>query len=114
LKSPIIGTVVEINVEVGTIVSPGWVIVNLADLTRWQVETTDLSENDVVLLKPGMSARVTLAAFPGGEFEGMVRKINLVGEDSRGSVVYSVLLDFDPAGEPVRWGMSAFVDISLP
>jgi len=100
--------------KVGEFVSPGVPVATLADLSAWQVQTIDLAESDVALLSPGMAAEVTLDAFPGERLTGVIREIDLQGADRRGDITYTVTLDFDPGGIPVRWGMTAFVDIALP
>ncbi len=114
LRAPFAGTVVRLDLKVGEFVAPGAPAIALADLTAWRIETTDLAEGDVALLQAGYAATITLDAFPGAEFEGMVTEIGWVGEDRRGQIVYPVSLSFDPGDTPVRWGMTAFVDIQLP
>jgi HlyD family secretion protein len=114
LSAPRAGMVVQSEIEAGSVVAPGQVAFLLADLSSWQVETTDLVESDVALLSPGMQASISLDAFPGQIFPGVVREISYLSEDVRGSVTYTVTLDFDPGEAPVRWGMTAFVDINLP
>ena len=114
LRAPFAGTVVAVDLKVGESVVPGLPVLTLADLSAWQVETIDLVEGDAALLALGMPATITLDAFPGERFTGMVREIALEGEDRRGDLTYTVTLDFDPGAAPVRWGMTAFVDITLP
>jgi HlyD family secretion protein len=114
LSAPRAGVLVQLEIEAGSVVAPGQAALLLADLASWQVETTDLVESDVALLSPGMPAVVSLDAFPGQSFTGIVKEISYLSEDVRGSVTYKVTIDFDPADAPVRWGMTAFVDIRLP
>lgn len=113
LKAPMNGVVASIQVKVGEVVAPGQPMVVVADISTWQVETTDLAESDVVLLSLGMPAAISLDALPGEVFDGTVREIAYLGETNRGQVTYAVTLDFDPRDRPVRWGMTAFVDVSL-
>jgi multidrug resistance efflux pump len=114
LVAPLSGVVVSLAVEPGEIAAPGLPVIILADLTHWQVATSDLAENDVALITVGMRAQITLDAFPGQTFTGVIREIDLQGEDNRGAVTYTVTLDFDPGPAAVRWGMTAFVDIEVP
>lgn len=114
ISAPVSGVVVSLDIEVGEIASPGAVCVQLMDLTAWQVETVDLAEVDVALIRVGMPARITLDAFPGQEFSGVIREISYLGEDRRGDVTYTVTVDFVPEDVPVRSGMTAFVEIDLP
>jgi multidrug efflux pump subunit AcrA (membrane-fusion protein) len=114
LAAPFAGTVVAVDLKVGESLNPGIPALTLADLSAWQIETIDLVEGDAALLAPGMTGAISMDAFPGQSFTGVVREIALEGEDSRGDLTYTVTLDFDPGKAPVRWGMTAFVDITLP
>jgi multidrug resistance efflux pump len=114
LRAPFDSSVITVDLKVGESVSPGVPLILLADLSRWQVETTDLTENDISLVTTGMEATIILNAFPDQEFHGTVRKIALLGEERRGSVTYSVTLDLDPEDANIQWEMTAFVDIFLP
>jgi len=113
LRAPFTGTIISLNLKVGESVSLAVPVVVIADISRWQVETIDLTENDFALISPGMEAIITLNAYPEREFHGVVREISLLGEDRRGSVTYTVTLDFDPENAKVQWGMTAFVDIPI-
>lgn len=113
LRAPFAGTLVSVELKAGEFAVPGLPVVVLADLSAWRIETSDLSENDVILLEAGQLASISLDAFPGQTFSGEVLEIGLMGVDSRGSVAYTVLLSFDAGGVPVRWGMVAFVDIEV-
>jgi multidrug resistance efflux pump len=114
LRAPFGGTLVVFEVKEGEFVTPGLPLITLADFSQWQVETIDLAESDVARLEPGMEAIITLDAFPDRTFAGRVIEIAQTAEDRRGDVTYPVTLTFDPGDTPVRWGMTAFVDIALP
>lgn len=113
LRAPFAGTLLRLDVEVGEFVSPGLPVAAVAELAAWEVETTDLAEADAALLTVGLPATLTLDAFPGLIFEGTVVEIGLLGQDVRGQITYPVTIAFDPGDTPVRWGMTAFVDIEL-
>lgn len=113
LRAPFSGTIVEFNLKVGEFVTPGVPLVVIADLAAWQVETTDLTETDVALLAPGMVATIRLDAFPDQEFTGTIAEIGQISAERRGNITYPVILDFEPGETPVRWGMTAFVEINL-
>jgi multidrug efflux pump subunit AcrA (membrane-fusion protein) len=113
LRAPFDGTMVSAGIKVGELAAPGVPVFVMADLTRWQVKTTNLVEKDVAALQLGMKAEITLDAFPDQTFQGQVSQISLMGVEQRGSATYAVTLDFDPGSAPVRWEMSAFVDIPI-
>jgi RND family efflux transporter MFP subunit len=110
LVAPFDGTVVSADVEPGETVVPGRVILLLADLSRYQVETTDLSERDVTRVKAGQTVNITIDAL-GQTFTGKVAEIALVSSTLGGDVVYTVTIDFDKQPEGLLWGMSADVEI---
>lgn len=111
LSAPFDGTITRVDVSPGQTAAPGIAAVTLGDFSQWVVKTTDLSETDVATLEPGMSANVSLDAFPGQTFTGTVRSIALWSDDNRGSVTYEVVVVFDAGSAPVRSGMTAFVEI---
>ena len=110
LLAPIVGTVVTLDVNPGETVVPGQVIVILGDLTKYQIETIDLSERDVTRVKVGQPVKISVEAL-GEEFTGRVSKIALVSTTLGGDVVYTVTIEFDEQPQGLMWGMSADVEI---
>lgn len=114
LLAPFAGTVSRIDANVGELVNAGVPFISLGDDSSWQVETDDLSEIDIVEVRIGQSARVTVDALPGQEFDGIVADITPRSETKRGDVTYTVTIELNDAGtETLRWGMTAFVDIDV-
>lgn len=112
LSAPFAGTVAAIPVKLGAVVTPGAPALILADFSRWQIETTDLSEIGVVNIANGFTADVTIDAFPGETLRGVVVDIASNSELVRGDVTYRVTLDLpENVTLPLRWGMTAFVSI---
>nr|MBI2904659.1 HlyD family efflux transporter periplasmic adaptor subunit [Chloroflexota bacterium] len=71
------------------------------------------SETDVVLVRSGQKATVTLDAFAGQSFGGAVTEIGALAETNRGNTTYAVTIALDPTTTGLRWGMTAFADISV-
>ncbi|MFO7684443.1 MAG: efflux RND transporter periplasmic adaptor subunit [Chloroflexota bacterium] len=112
LTSTIDGTVSRISTNVGELVGAGVPVVSMADFSRWLVKTTDLTELDVAFITVGDSATVSFDAIPGETVAGTVTNVALMAGLSRGDVVYEVTLDLEPAPNlPLRWGMTAVVNI---
>lgn len=111
------GTVADIAVGVGEVVSAGLPVVTLADFSGWLVETTDLTENDVVAVASGYPAEVRVDALPDVRLTGVVGDgrtdgIATVSEEVRGDVTYRVTIRLDDTeGVPLRWGMTVFTTI---
>lgn len=112
LKAPFAGTVTAVNVKAGDVVMAGQSACVLATLDRLQARTTDLTELDVTRVAVGDAAMVTVDALPGKEFAGTVSEIALQAGNYRGDVVYAVTVTLDDVGDaPLRWGMTALVEI---
>jgi multidrug efflux pump subunit AcrA (membrane-fusion protein) len=66
-----------------------------------------------VLVRPGQPATVTLDAFGDRTFQGVVTEVASIAETNRGNTTYAVTIDLDPTDAPLRWGMTAFVDLQV-
>jgi multidrug resistance efflux pump len=112
LLTPFDGTVVELNVNSGEMVSPGSPVLLLADLSTLQVKTTDLNEVDVARVQVGDAVKVSFDALPDTIVTGRVSEISLKNAVGSG-VYYDVFITLDEIPEGLRWGMSAFVEIEV-
>jgi HlyD family secretion protein len=112
LRAPFEGTVAAVNAEVGELLVPGTAVVSLADLAGWLVETTDLTELDVVNIAPGDVVKIQIDAIPDASLRGTIQDIDSVATPSRGDVTYAVTIQLeDTADLPLRWGMTVFVEV---
>jgi RND family efflux transporter MFP subunit len=75
IRSPITGTVVERNVEIGQAVAPGFQLLRIVDQTSLKADI-DLPEGDIGRVAIGATAMITVDSFPGEEFSGKVIVIN--------------------------------------
>jgi HlyD family secretion protein len=115
LRAPFAGVVTQLDVDAGDAVAPGQTVVVLATLDQLVARTVDLTELDVARVTEGQPAVVTVDALPEQEFAGRVREISLQSEDYRGDVVYAVTVELtDVSSAPLRWGMTAMVEIEAP
>ncbi|HSB01732.1 MAG TPA: efflux RND transporter periplasmic adaptor subunit, partial [Anaerolineales bacterium] len=64
VTAPFDGVVADLPAKVGSSINAGEPAVTLADFSHWLVNTTDLTEIDVVNLKEGQPVAVTLDALP--------------------------------------------------
>ncbi len=107
LEAPFGGTVVTNDLKVGERVAPNTPVATLADMATWQVETTDLTELDVVRVKVGGPVKITLDAIPGLELSGKVERIQALGQNKQGDITYKVVITLDQQDERLRWNMTA-------
>ncbi|MAU00809.1 MAG: hypothetical protein CL608_26995 [Anaerolineaceae bacterium] len=113
LRAAFDGTVVSVALSEGELAAPGFPALTLANFGSWQIETTDLTELDVALVAEGALVTVRVDALPDAELAGVVTAVALVPNAARGDVVYTVTVDLpETADLPLRWGMTAFVDIA--
>lgn len=112
--SPIDGTVISRNVDVGQTVASSLqapVLFTIAeDLRKMQVHTS-VAEGDVGRLQPGMDATFTVDAFPGQRFRGKVGQIRNAPQTVQNVVTYDAVIDVDNSDLRLRPGMTATVTI---
>ena len=130
LYAPIAGTVIEMKVAEGEIVSSGLstvsggtTLMRLADLSKMLVKAK-INEVNVGQLQEGQPVEITLDAIPHRPYSGRLIKISPRGEKENNIVVYEVTFEIEnspssevallksPAPLPVLMpGMTANVDI---
>ncbi len=110
LTAPFAGTIAKVDISPAEYANPGQIIVVMGDLSRFQIETTDLSEKDVPSVQVGQTATIYVEALD-REFNGTVVDIARVSTTVGGDVVYTVTIEFNEQPEGLRWGMSADVRI---
>lgn len=110
LRAPFQGMVAEVKpLAAGAWLNAGQIVVTLIDPSAWYVETTDLTERDVVSVKEGDRAQITFDALPEVEIQGTVTTISRAYTEKSGDILYRVRLRLDKAPEGLRWGMTASV-----
>jgi HlyD family secretion protein len=111
LVAPFDGTLASFDLKPGAFVSPGVPVLRLADLSAWQFETDDLTELNIVGVREGDPAVVTFDAIPALELSGKVMRIKALGENKRGDITYTVIVQPDQHDERLRWNMTASVSV---
>ncbi len=106
IKAPFTGTIADINVKPGELVGPEKYAVLLANFNAWIVETTDLTELDVVEIAEGQSVTLLADALPGEEMTGTVEDISRVFRAQSGDILYTVTIALDTVPAAARWGMT--------
>jgi HlyD family secretion protein len=106
LKAPFDGTVVDTNVTVGQLVGPDTWAAVVADTSRWYVDTSDLTEQDVVKVSVGQKVQVTADALPGVVMTGVVEQIVQAPRTQGGDIVYTVHIRMDQVDPRLFWGMT--------
>jgi HlyD family secretion protein len=112
ITSPINGTVISRNVDVGQTVAASLQAPTLftiaEDLHVMQIDTS-VAEADVGKLDSGMAVTFTVDAFPGQPFKGTVRQIRNAAQTVQNVVTYDAVINVDNPELKLRPGMTANV-----
>ena len=119
LRAPFAGTVAEINGEVGEIVTPSPVgiitlpAVDLIDSSCIFV-TAPIDEVDAPGIRAGMSAQISLDAFPGESFPATVRRVApYVMDREKQARTVDIEAEFNQSSKTLLPGFSADVEVLL-
>ena len=110
LTAPIAATVISVDAAPAEVATPGMVVITLGDLTRFQVETTDMIERDILNVQIGAPVTVFIEALD-QTFNGKVVDIARVSQTVGGDVVFKVTVELDEQPAGLRWGMSTEVRV---
>jgi len=75
ITAPFDGIVADLSAKVGNSIKARETVVTVADFSSWLVETTDLTEIDVVKLAEDQAVSVELDAIPDVELQGTILSI---------------------------------------
>lgn len=119
VRAPISGTIIEKNVERGQVISSptrdvggGTVLLRMADLSLVQVRTL-VDETDVGKIRAGLTATVTVDAFPNRPFDGTVLKIEPLATVNQNVTMFPVIVRIQNQEGLLRPGMNAEVEIHV-
>ena len=114
IRSPIDGTVVARNVDVGQTVAASFQTPTLfliaRDLTQMQVDS-NVSESDIGYLKDGQRATFRVDAFPERDFDGVVGQVRQAPITVQNVVTYDVVINVSNPELLLKPGMTANVTI---
>ncbi len=106
LKAPFNSTITDINLEIGQLAAPEIWAVQLADLSEFHIETSDLTELEVVKIKVGQKVEIRPDALPETILYGHVESIGESFKTQAGDIVYTVNIVLDDTDPRLRWGMT--------
>ncbi|MEJ2186877.1 MAG: efflux RND transporter periplasmic adaptor subunit [Gemmatimonadota bacterium] len=119
ITAPITGTILTKSVEAGQIiasasqnVSGGTTLMQMADLSTMRVRTL-VDETDIGKVKAGLTAEVSVEAYPGRTFVGHVEKIEPQAVVDQNVTMFPVLVLLDNGEGLLRPNMNAEVQIHV-
>jgi len=107
LEAPYNGTFVECNLTQGQFVTAGQNAAEIADFSKWLVETDDLNEIKTAQIDTSKPVTITADALPGETFTGKVESVSQYYTNQNNDILYTVKIDLDPTtSDKLRWGMT--------
>jgi len=111
LLAPFDGLVAAVLASVGEWAAPGAPAVELLDVSRWRVETRNVSELDIAHVRVGQEALVRVNAFRDQTLRGRVATISPVAVVQQGDTTYTLMIELEPTALNLQTGMNAQVEI---
>jgi HlyD family secretion protein len=119
VRAPVSGTVIQKNVELGTVISSpssdvggGTVLLRMANLDTVQVRTL-VDETDIGKVQPGLAATINVDAYPNRPFQGTVLKIEPQATVQQNVTMFPVLIRIANPGHVLKPGMNAEVEVHV-
>lgn len=112
LVAPWRGTVMGLGARLGDTLMPGAVVATIGDLSRYQVETTDVDEYLISQLYPDQQATITVEALDGRKLGGAVDTVSLAQRNSSGVTNYPVVIRLLGSDSDIRPGMTVRIVFS--
>ncbi|GBF35250.1 Co/Zn/Cd efflux system membrane fusion protein [Desulfocucumis palustris] len=110
INAPLGGVVADRNVNVGQVVSPGMQLMTISDISSVYA-VVNIEQAKIAQIKPGLKAVITLDAYPGKTFEGVVDIINPVA--SKSARVFETKIKINNRDGLLKPGMFAKADIKI-
>ncbi|GAB4454901.1 MAG: hypothetical protein OHK0041_19360 [Anaerolineales bacterium] len=109
LTAPFDGVVMDVVISAGEQVGPEARAVSVADTSAWIIETSDITELEVVELAVGQAVTFTPDALPDLALKGTVTEISGASYLQSGDVIYTVYIKVDETDPRLKWGMTVEV-----
>ncbi len=106
ITAPFDGVVANVDIEAGDQVTTDTRVVSIADFSAWIVETTDITELEVVKLSEGQKVNLVPDALPDLILNGTVTEISQVYTQQGGDILYTVKIRVENPDPGLRWGMT--------
>jgi len=119
VTAPIDGTITNLSITRGSSIGIKSVSLTGSASTPALVITTSgtdevqlsLSETDITKVEPGQKAKISVNAVSDKIYDGTVSRVDTIGTDNQGVVIYNVYAKFENSDSKIRQGMTVDVDI---
>ncbi len=111
LPAPFDGVVSAVPASVGEWATPGVMVVELLDVSRWRIETKNVGELEIARVQVGQEVLVRVNAFRDETLNGRVVTISPVAVVQQGDTTYTLTIELEPTDLNLRPGMTVQVEI---
>lgn len=116
IRSPVDGVILSRSIEPGQTVAASFqtpVLFSIAeDLRQMQLDLS-IDEADVGQIREGLPVRFTVDAFPGRDYEGVVRQVRLAATNTANVITYPVVVAVDNPDGSLLPGMTANAEVQV-
>jgi multidrug resistance efflux pump len=109
ISAPFDGVVADVAVEVGEQVGVESRAVSIVNASSWVIETTDITELEVVSVAVGQKVTFTADALSDVTMDGVVTEVSQSSFVQGGDVIYTVRIAANDVDPRVKWGMTVEV-----
>jgi multidrug efflux pump subunit AcrA (membrane-fusion protein) len=106
ITAPFDGVVADVNVKVGEQVTTDTRAISVADFSQWTIETTDITELEVVKLSEGQAVTLIPDALPDLTLNGTITEISQAYTQQGGDILYTVRITVKNPDPRLKWGMT--------
>ncbi len=113
IKAPFDGVVTHVDVDLGSTVPAGRVVLGIADVSEYRVKL-NIDETDVSKIQVGQEVTINLPAYPGVNIAAKVTDVASNATMVQGVVNYVVTVSLSPKQPvPIKLGMTADANILI-
>jgi len=109
LTAPFDGAVADVAIEIGEQVGAESRAVSIINASSWIIETTDITELEVVNLAVGQKVTFTADALNDVTMNGTVTEISQSSFTQGGDVIFTVRIKAEDVDPRIKWGMTVEV-----
>ena len=110
IKAPFDGIITHVDVDLGSTVPVGKVLLGVADASELRVKV-NIDETDISKIKVGQLVNIRLDAYPDANITGKVTEVASMATTVQGVVNYVVTVSINPSNVPLKIGMTADANI---
>lgn len=109
LTAPFDGVIADVAAEIGEQVGAESRAVSIVNTSSWVIETTDITELEVVNVAVGQNVSFTADALSDVTMDGVVTEVSQSSFVENGDVIYTVRIAANDVDPRLKWGMTVEV-----